>query len=115
VAAILDVTRQAVFAPGGHSLLTMGDRLQQWSLDDGSEFAQLSHRTPVRGLAISRDGRFLATTTEDGLAHIWDTGDWHEMPPVEINPVEDNRREAHVAFSSDDTGWRRRSARRSKS
>jgi len=65
----------AHFFADGRRLVT-GSRSGEvtvWSLDDGSVLARLAgHRAPVNGLAVSPDGRLVASAGEDGRCTVSD-------------------------------------------
>jgi WD40 repeat protein len=58
-----------------------------------------AHRHTIEGLAVSRDGRFLASIGDDGMARVWSTADQSEVAPC----VGHKGAIHSVAFSPDGT------------
>lgn len=68
------------FSPDGRLLAgTAGPRLRVWDLEADREVA-LHKRGPkhFQGLSFTRDGRFLATVSNDETVRIWDAAVWQE-------------------------------------
>jgi WD40 repeat protein len=90
------------FAPAGAWLVSAGDQLERWDLAAGPEWARLLQGSAVLDLAVSRDGKHLATTTADGFLHLWDTGTWRPAGnKIKVGRGDRDEAESHVAFSND--------------
>jgi WD40 repeat protein len=89
------------FGPAGKWVVSAGDRLERWDLAAGVEWARLPHDAAVLAVAGSPNGRYVATTTVDGFAHIWRTSDWTNVLRAEIHRGEANRPTSNIAFSRD--------------
>jgi WD40 repeat protein len=59
-------------SPGGtHVVLSTGAALALWDLEQGRETARIRAAGTVADAAVSLDGRFLATRTDDNVAQVW--------------------------------------------
>jgi WD40 repeat protein len=68
-------SRLVQFTPDGKSLLVQAadkKALAEVSADDGQEARRFEHGAEVRAVALSRDGRLLATAGADGTARVWE-------------------------------------------
>lgn len=78
----LDVTR-LLCADGGRTLITGSDdgTARVWDLATGRQRAVLKHEGSVRALALSPDGRFLATGAHqaDSGVHLWELATGREL------------------------------------
>lgn len=89
------------FAPTGDWLIgAADDRLERWNLKAGAEWRRLVHGAGVFDVAVSPDARFLATTTADGSAYVWETNSWREIFKAEIHRTE-QAAASSVEFSRD--------------
>jgi WD40 repeat protein/TolB-like protein len=66
------------FSPNGLQLISAGDGvhtgtydLKIWNMENGWEVSNLSSQAPLRELAISSDGKYLATSSAANGIHIW--------------------------------------------
>ncbi|MCP4446803.1 MAG: WD40 repeat domain-containing protein [Myxococcales bacterium] len=68
--------RQMIFTPEGSQLVsTHRDGYQIWNLTDGSRGAVLEHESPGEHMAISPNGKVLATDNDEGTnVQLWDMG-----------------------------------------
>ena len=90
------------FAPTGNWLIgAADDRLERWDLAAGAEWRRLRHGAGVLDVAVTPDARFLATTTADGSAHVWETNTWREIFKDEIHRTEGGTAKSNIAFSAD--------------
>jgi WD40 repeat protein len=73
------------FNPAGNILAT-GDRngnVKIWNLDRKTMVENLrGHSARITGLAFSKDGKILASTSYDATARLWDAGNWNNQPVV---------------------------------
>jgi WD40 repeat protein len=90
------------FGPTGNWVVSAGDRLERWDLAAGAEWARLPHDAGVIAVAVSPNGRYVATTTADGFAHVWETSNWKKVKSLEIRGNAADRVTSNVAFSPDD-------------
>jgi WD40 repeat protein len=61
------------FSPDGERLASSGSILKVWERSTGTEIFELSgHDSVISGLVFSTDGKFLASTSIDGTARLWD-------------------------------------------
>jgi WD40 repeat protein len=90
------------FGPTGKWVVTAGDRLERWDLAAGAEWARLPHGAGVLAVDVSPNGRYVATTTVDGFAQIWQTSDWTRVFRAEIRSSKADPATSNIAFSSDD-------------
>ncbi len=81
------------FSPDGHRLATASDdkNTRIWDATNGKECLSVAHKgarssargrppdAPIRAVAFSPDGRWLATASDDHTAQIWDTGDGQQL------------------------------------
>ncbi|KAG9310462.1 hypothetical protein JVU11DRAFT_9605 [Chiua virens] len=63
-------TRVIAFAPDGKHLMSGGQGVQVWRLQDGQQVATLSSGD-VRCLVVSNDGKWIAAGTRRGGVHVW--------------------------------------------
>lgn len=86
--------KRAVFAAGGTVAVLAGIEGTIVRVEGDRVEAVGSHATKIRGLAISGDGRRLATGSEDGMVRVWDraTGRRHVLRGH-------GQRIRHVAFA----------------
>jgi serine/threonine protein kinase/WD40 repeat protein len=72
------------------TILPGGKRVAGWSFEDGRvvvcdlpsgriQKSWPAHTNTIEGLAVTRDGRFLATVGGDGLARVWSATDFTEV------------------------------------
>ena len=96
--------RTVAFGPRGKWLVSAANELERWDLTAtaGAEIAQLRPDAGVVAVAASPNGRYVATTTADGLAHIWETSTWTEVISIEIHRSSANPATSNIAFSRDD-------------
>jgi WD40 repeat protein len=84
VLVIREVGQALAFLPGGRELAVAGrnEGVGLWSLERARPSGRLpgqnegnpdGHARPVRALAVSRDGKWLATGGEDGSLRLWET------------------------------------------
>jgi WD40 repeat protein len=96
------VASKVAFAPTAQWLISAADNgLERWNLAAGAEWRRLVHEAALLDLAVSLDARFLATTTADGFAHVWETTSWREAFKAEIHRTEGGDAASSVAFSAD--------------
>ena len=88
------------FAPTGTWLISAADRLERWDLAAGAELLRLQHGAGVLDVAVSPNAGFVATTTVDGSALVWDTKTWRQIAKVEVHRTE-GRPASSIAFSGD--------------
>ncbi len=62
------------FDPTGHHLATGGLMASLWSFDGESSSKPIGHQSPVYGLAISPDSRWIASADIDGMVRLVDAG-----------------------------------------
>jgi WD40 repeat protein len=104
VRILLDGKKQGstvAFGPTGKWVVSAGDRLERWHLAAGAEWARLPHDAGVRAVAVSPNGRYVATTTVDGFAQIWQASDWTRVLRTEIRSGKADPATSNIAFSSD--------------
>jgi WD40 repeat protein len=89
------------FAPTGKWLISAADRLERWDLAAGAEWQRLQHGAGVLDVAVSPNARFVATTTVDGSARVWDTNTWREIFKDEVHRTEGDAATSNLAFSAD--------------
>ena len=90
------------FSAQGDFVATGGDTdgtIILWRASDGQEHRRWTgHRLAISGLAFRSDGWVLASSSEDGIAKLWDLGTKNQLSP--------NAEQAHaihsIAFSGDD-------------
>ncbi|MDG2212453.1 MAG: hypothetical protein P8M70_01370, partial [Verrucomicrobiota bacterium] len=70
------------FSPNNKSIFTADSQpavrgtVRQWSVDEGKQIAQWeAHRDSIYGLAVSKDGKQLATAGGDEVAKVWSIKD----------------------------------------
>jgi WD40 repeat protein len=95
--------RTVAFGPTGTWLVSAGDRLERWDLtaEAGAAIARLRHDAGVVAVAVSPNGRYAATTTADGFAHIWETSNWNKVKSLEIRRSKPDLATSNIAFSRD--------------
>jgi WD40 repeat protein len=60
-------------SPDGKRVATAGHVIKIWELDTGREIFELSgHISTITGLDFTSDGEYLASTSVDGTARLWD-------------------------------------------
>jgi RNA polymerase sigma factor (sigma-70 family) len=67
--------RSIAFGHGGYTLIHagMGDAIHVWDVDNGNELATLKgHTDSVEGIAVSADGKTLASASADTTVLLWD-------------------------------------------
>jgi WD40 repeat protein/tRNA A-37 threonylcarbamoyl transferase component Bud32 len=65
--------QHAEFSPDGQSVLTAaGKRVTLWDLGPGKKVLHLNHETDIRSVAMSSDGRQVATAAADRRVHVWE-------------------------------------------
>jgi WD40 repeat protein len=89
------------FDPTGKSLVKAGYELERWDLTAGAELARLPHDAGVLAVAVSPNGRYVATRTVDGFAHVWQTSDWTKVLRTEIRSSKGDHATSNIAFSTD--------------
>ena len=79
-----------VFAPDNKSIFAADSQpassgtVRQWSITEGKQLAQWkAHRDSIYGLAISKDGKQLATAGGDELAKVWSIKDRNATATLE--------------------------------
>lgn len=78
----------------GQSLAALADdgtSLRLWDLKDNRSRRQINHPGRVAALALSPNGKLLATTGTDGKVHLWNALArelTHKGPPLELAPAE---------------------------
>ena len=70
-----------VFATGWHNGVFLA-----WSLPEGKELAYTFHDSAVLELAMSRDGKYLASSDSDGITFVWDLEAARSMPGKKREP-----------------------------
>ncbi len=71
-----------VFSPDGKTVYSAGDFARQWDIATGKElhrFGSPTARGNTLALALSADGRRLATAGEDKIIRLWDTATGKEL------------------------------------
>jgi WD40 repeat protein len=83
-------------------LVSAGDQLERVDLRSSAALAQTRRSAPIVGLAVSRDGKFLAMTTADGAVEILDSGTLASLKrePIPLSGPDVNSM-SQVAFSGD--------------
>jgi WD40 repeat protein len=71
--------------PDGKTMVSAGGDVRFWSVQSGRETDQLNPRTSASRIAISPDGRRLATAASDGSISIWDTTSHQEVAPLDAH------------------------------
>ncbi|MDH5776527.1 MAG: WD40 repeat domain-containing protein, partial [Nitrospirota bacterium] len=50
--------------------------VKMWDIESGRQFRTIkSHKGPVRGIALSADGKYLATAGNDRVLTLWEGGE----------------------------------------
>jgi RNA polymerase sigma factor (sigma-70 family) len=97
--------RFLVFSPDGTQLASTGTSLwagdtiiHVWDVLQGKEIRPRNgHSAPISAVALSPDGKTVATAGEDGILHLWERSSGKHLVRLEGYPD----RRPHVAFSSD--------------
>lgn len=84
-----DCVRDVVFDPNDKWLASAGDdgdrTIRVWNVDTGEELRTLTLQTDsVYCLAVSRDGKLLASGSVDGTVRIWDTSTWASVAVISL-------------------------------
>ena len=91
---------KAIVPPDGQTLIVGGETdMSVWDMRTGSRTAtSRGHGGWVTGLALSADGRTLASTSNDGTLKLWNLALQRELLtfPVPISPYS-----VHLAFAPD--------------
>jgi WD40 repeat protein len=68
------VVTKVVVSSDGKRLISYNDKfVVLWDIETGQEILSLEgHRGVVRNVAISRDGRHIASASDDGIVILWD-------------------------------------------
>jgi len=86
------------YRPGTISLPVRGISAFVWDARSGKRTEVLKgHTWPINQIAVSADGRFIVTASDDSTARIWNTSDWTERAVLKGHSAEVER----VAISSD--------------
>jgi len=69
-----DAIHELAVSVDGQRLHAAGSdkQLRIWNLADGQLKLSIAHEQPVLAIAVSMDNTKIATTTADGLVHVWD-------------------------------------------
>jgi serine/threonine protein kinase/tetratricopeptide (TPR) repeat protein len=94
------VTAVAFTLDGNRLLIAAGNEVGIWDIKNGEAISTfIAHEGQVRSLALSPDGKLLATGGTDKLIKLWNTSEWSETARM-IGHMEQVN---HVVFSTDGT------------
>ncbi|MFV2067393.1 MAG: protein kinase [Pirellulales bacterium] len=73
------------FTPDGTQVVAAcGDsKVRVWDAASGDVLAELDHLAPVRAVAVSHDGKFIASGDSGGNVKLWDAATWEPQPTLE--------------------------------
>jgi WD40 repeat protein len=82
---------RALFSPGGKALSGRNNAVNVWDVATGKELGRLvGHRGEVHALALSSDGKVLASRCADGMVLIWDSWPkpWRPWRSPRLSPAQ---------------------------
>jgi WD40 repeat protein len=108
----LEVARTAItaLAVGGNQVASLArgdDAIRLWDLTTGapSDIRITVDRDTISSMTLSSDGQKLATIDRNGTLRVWETTQGTRLsdaePVVDLDPDQNIRREARIAFSGD--------------
>ena len=67
----------------GRRILAWSDDVRLWDLETGQQIGEtMKHKAPVRGAAMSKDGRTYLSWARDDTLRLWDAATAHRSEPV---------------------------------
>jgi WD40 repeat protein len=110
-----DRLRRVILSPEGNRIITVGDKdntIKVWDLATGEELKRLQgHENIINALAVSPDGRHIASGSDDKTIKLWDaqtgtevmTLHGHQAPVYALAFSPDGKQIASGSYSNDAT------------